>query len=365
MIIKPLNLKVLWLLLIPTDVVLVFIAHNSQTIVENFYSNNLNKLTREILSYASGVFSFSIGELLIILILLMLIQTIIKLFTSFRKYSNSKLHIKVFLIKIMSIIGALYFLFLFTWGLNYYRQPISKLMGLDVHPTSTAELENLCITLIKTTNELSAIIPRGKSSNIITLNKFQPILSKVSILYKDNSKLYPFFSGSYCNPKPIIFSKFMSYAGLTGFYFPFTSEPNVNTDMPYIDVPFTACHEAAHQRGFAREDEANFIAYIICNNSSDVIFRYSGNFNALIYSMNALYNYNPNEYYRLTKEYSYNLKHDLKEYDTYWQRYSGPIENLSETINNAYLKTNNQQRGIYSYGQMVDLLLAYYNSKKD
>jgi len=58
----------------------------------------------------------------------------------------------------------------------------------------------------------------------------------------------------------------MSYLGIGGVYFPFTGEANVNISMPHTSIPFTACHEMAHQIGFAREDEANFIAYIACKN---------------------------------------------------------------------------------------------------
>lgn len=358
--IKLLYFKFFCIVLLPVNILLTYIASHYPAVVEHLYSNKLNKLTREILSSCSGIFNFSIGELIILLLLLVFLQILIKLFIDLRKHSKEKLFYKTLLINIVSLMGFIYFIFLFSWGLNYYRQPISKLMNLDIHATSTIELENLCNTLISNANELSELMSRDKNNNIIMPNGIQPLLSKVPILYKANSKLYPFFSGYYCKPKPIIFSKFMSYAGLTGFYFPFTAEPNINTDMPYISLPFTACHETAHQRGFAREDEANFIAFIICNNNNDVIFRYSGNFNALIYSMNALYSYNPNQYYLLAKKYSYNLKHDLKSYNAYWQKYSGPIESLSETVNNAYLKANSQKKGIYSYGQMVDLLLAYY-----
>jgi len=48
----------------------------------------------------------------------------------------------------------------------------------------------------------------------------------------------------------------MSYLGIGGVYFPFTGEANVNISMPHTSIPFTACHEMAHQIGFAREDEA-------------------------------------------------------------------------------------------------------------
>ena len=73
----------------------------------------------------------------------------------------------------------------------------------------------------------------------------------------------------------------MSRLGLSGFYMPFTGEPNFNDAQPDFDLPYVIAHEKAHQRGFAREDEANFIAFLVCVNSTDPYLRYSGYLNAL------------------------------------------------------------------------------------
>jgi len=68
----------------------------------------------------------------------------------------------------------------------------------------------------------------------------------------------------------------MSIFGLGGAFLAYTGEANVNTAMPEIQQPFVAAHEIAHQMGFAREDEANFIAYLACRVHPDIDFRYSG-----------------------------------------------------------------------------------------
>ena len=150
----------------------------------------------------------------------------------------------------------------------------------------------------------------------------------------------------------------MSYEGISGFYFPFTGEPNVNIDIPASIIPCTVCHEMAHQRGFAREDEANFISYLVCSINPDVTFQYSGTLLALINSMNSLYKYAPQKYKTLIATYSKGLNRDLLELDQYWNYYEGPLEKLSTKINNTYLKANLQKNGVFSYGRMVDLLLA-------
>ncbi len=66
-------------------------------------------------------------------------------------------------------------------------------------------------------------------------------------------------------------------------------EANYNGHMPEMDIPSTVCHELSHLKGFMREDEANFIAYLACRQSDSAAFRYSGALLAYIYSGNALY----------------------------------------------------------------------------
>ncbi len=128
--------------------------------------------------------------------------------------------------------------------------------------------------------------------------------------------------------------------------------------MP-MSVAYTAAHEAAHQRGLAREDEANFSSYLVLSNTDDVYLKYSGTILALIHSMNALYKYDADEYTRLRNMYNDRLKADLRANSEFWQQYEGKVAETATEVNNTYLEHNDQEDGVQSYGRMVDLLLAY------
>ena len=50
--------------------------------------------------------------------------------------------------------------------------------------------------------------------------------------------------------------------------------------------------------------------------------------------------------------------------NAYWAQFEDQvIAQVSETVNDAYLKANNQQDGTQSYGRMVDLLLADFRQR--
>jgi hypothetical protein len=159
-------------------------------------------------------------------------------------------------------------------------------------------------------------------------------------------------------PKPVMLSSLMSYAGISGIFIPFTGEANVNATLPEWQIPFTAAHELAHQRGYAREDEANYVGYRACRAHPDRDFQYSGTFEAALYALGALAGADRAAYGRLRATLSPPLVRDLGALSAWRARYRSRLGRVQDRVNDAYLKTQGQRDGVQSYGRMVDLLLA-------
>jgi hypothetical protein len=164
-------------------------------------------------------------------------------------------------------------------------------------------------------------------------------------------------------PKPVLASKLMSYCGITGVFFPMTGEANVNMDILDAEAPFTMCHELAHQLGYAREDEANFIAWLACDASPYADFRYSGNLMALLHLMNRLYEADSGRHGAVWGACPAGVARDLAEMGAYWEKHEGAASEASTRINDAFLKINRQQEGVASYGRMADLMLGYLRQR--
>jgi hypothetical protein len=165
----------------------------------------------------------------------------------------------------------------------------------------------------------------------------------------------PALSGS---PKLAVLSPLLSYLGIGGIFSPFTGEANVNATLPDWDLPFTAEHELAHQHGFAREDEANYVGYLACRDHPDRDFRYSGTFQAGLYALGALARADRAAYARLRVTLAPPLGRDLAALQAWRARYESRLGEVQDRVNDAYLKTQGQRAGIRSYGRMVDLLIA-------
>ena len=166
-------------------------------------------------------------------------------------------------------------------------------------------------------------------------------------------------------PKSIFLSEGMCYLKITGIYMPLTLEANVNTAIRPDELAATMCHELSHLRGYMEEAEANFIAYLACIKSDDKECRYAGTLLALIHAKNALYKADPDKNSEINALLSDGVKRDLTARNAFWQQYETPVAQVAESINDGYLKLNQQSDGVKSYGRMVDLLLGLAGGTKE
>lgn len=340
----------------------------ASSFIESFYSLKIFRLINKPISLITGIIPISISEVslyfLLILVVFKLFVFIKNMIKTPKVYLN-KTFLKRMFKRILLIVLILYFSFLILWGLNYYRMPLAQSLGLPVAKYSKNDLMELCQYLIDESNSLRKGMNEDKNGVMTISEGRRWVLRNAYFGYDAISHTFTVLSGKYGTPKPVMLSELMCYTGITGIYFPFTGEANININTPLPSLPHVVTHEMAHQRGYAREDEANFIAYLTCIFHWDVKFKYSGHLLALTHSMNALYKEDKENYDFLKNRYSDGLKRDLTYINTFWKKYDGPVEKISNDLNDAYLKANNQKDGVKSYGRMVDLLIAYHKNNEN
>lgn len=349
---------------LPAGIAFFMISSYMPQLTEKYYSNVFYKAIAQPVSVITGLVPFSVAELFILFFVIWIIYGTVRAIISItlqRAFTKKK--ITAFVFSMIRIAGVIYLSFVLLWGMNYNRLSFAQIAGMNVQPSSLEELSEVCEILIHRANSIRKSIYADDDTMVLKEGKMDALL-RTEKGYRIASEKYPELAGTYGRPKPVFFSKFMSYTGIWGIFFPFTAEANINMEIPDSMIPNTIAHEMAHQRGFAREDEANYIAYLVCSMHPDKDFQYSGLLLAIIHSMNSLYTYDIDEYKRLTSLYGNGIKNDLKEIDRFSIKYKGPIEQISTEINNAYLKANRQREGVHSYGRMVDLLIAEYRNSK-
>lgn len=351
--------KLCLIILAPLGYITLYAASFKPEMVEAVYSRRLYRILEIPVSVLTGIFPFSVIEMLIFSLSVFLILKIALFIVKVAKGKAKGL--KNFINGCISIVAALctvYFLFVVMGGLNYQRLPFSEIVHYNMESPSLEELIKVCNDLTFQTNELREFVEEDENRVMKLSTGIGDTLKRAYKGYDIAGKYVPELSGNFGRPKGVILSPLMSFTGITGIYSPFTGEANVNVAIPQCDIPFTACHEMAHQRGFLREDEANYIAYLVCISHPDKDFQYSGALAALIYATNALYNNDREQYAIIRQSFSDGVNRDLKAINNYWQKYDTPVQEFSSSVNDTYLKANMQKDGVKSYGRMVDLLIA-------
>ncbi len=275
--------------------------------------------------------------------------------------------------------SVLLFLYTINCGINYQRESFSEKSGLLAEQYTTEELKNTCEWLTKEVNARAAWVKRNAKGEMILgsrdaaekeevreqqkgaggeMDVQSPVDAAVFAMER-LAEEYPDIKGYYPRPKPVCVSEILSYQGLTGVYSPFTVEANYNADMPDYNIPFTLCHELSHLRGFMQEEEANFIAFLACSGSERKDFQYSGYLLAWSYSMSALRRSAAEEWQEVRAGLDEQIEADLRQNSLFWDSYDGKVAEVSDIVNDTYLKVNGQSDGVKSYGKMVDLIIAY------
>jgi hypothetical protein len=358
--------KRLWLLLCaPAALLLTFLAAAHPgfaewyaTVIYPPFSLGINTLT--------SLVPFSLAELLLVLLIFGIIYTIIRYILKFmRDTENRRENLFKWIINLLCAASVLYFIFTITCGINYSRYPFAQTSGLEVRASSKAELTELCNELADKINALRKNVQIDKNGVMrLSDSSLHHTAKQAQTAYNKINADYPLLRPGYGQPKLVFGSRLMSYCNITGIFVPFTFEANVNTDVPNFSIPFTMCHELSHLRGYMREDETNFIGYLVCEKSDDPDFRYSGNMLAFIHVSNALYGTDPAAANKVFGKLSEGVRRDLQNNSAYWAKFEGPVADTANTVNDQYLKANRQEDGIKSYGRMVDLLLSEYRAKK-
>jgi len=347
------------LALLPAAAGLQLAAGAAPSLVERLYSEKLYRLVAATFAAAFGRVPFSVGEAL----LWMAVGggaawTLRRLRRLARARGRRPAVLVSTLADAWAGSGALYLAFVILWGLNYRRPPFAALAGMDTRPATIAELSAVCERLIDESNRMREGLPEDAEGVARLADGRSGALRRVAAGYREAGRSQPVLEGPSAPAKPVVISTALSYLGISGIFCPFTGEANVNMTLPDPDVPFAASHELAHARGFAREDEANYLGYLACTRHPDADFRYSGLLAASVYAMNALVRVDREAHARLDARRAPDVRRDLAALRAWAERYRGPAERVSQVVNNVYLKSQGEKEGVRSYGRMVDLLIA-------
>ncbi|WP_228448516.1 MULTISPECIES: DUF3810 domain-containing protein [unclassified Chryseobacterium] len=292
---------------------------------------------------------FSMGDIIYILLGIALFYSLI---ASYKKKNRN-----ASLLRILVIVNIFYFTYQIFWGMLYFQTPIIKKLSRqdapEIHKAKKLALQYLekCKLTRTTVHE--------DHNGIFVVTNLQAVQQE--ILFQQ-TQLPKYISDKKATQilavKPSVFKKVMNFTGILGYYNPFTAEAQYNAELPHTYIPFTTAHETSHQLGFAREQEANFIGYLIGVHSSNTDLRYSTEYFTLKSLLRFIVEEDPEFVKAVIRNYSPAMKRDRAYEKSFAFRHQGWLDELFGFTNNLFLKSN-QQEGSVTYSYFIDLLLNY------
>jgi hypothetical protein len=345
-----------WIVLIIAAILIKFASTQPLWVEEN-YSTGIYPYIARLQRSLFGWIPFSIGDLFYAFLILVIIYKTVQFI---RYIFKRKINRQYFLSGLKQVLFFFLFVYVFfysLWGLNYNRKGIVYQLNIEIKKYSVEELDTVTSILQERLNYYAANINLRQRDSF---DKKKTLFERTteSYLYANNN--YSFLRYDPQSLKPSLFSYLGNYFGFQGYYNPFSGEGQVNTTIPKFLEPYVSAHEVAHQLGYAKENEANFVGYIACKAYPNNTFRYSTYFDMYLYAISELDRKDSLLAESLTEKLHPQAKKDIEELRTFLRRYRNRVEPIISWVYDGYLQANDQPEGKRTYNMVIAYLVAYY-----
>lgn len=324
--------------------------------VEKGYTYGLYQPISRVLRFSLGWLPFSLGDILYFVAFFWLVAKTWK-FLSLLARRQVKTYLSWILFrKYLRLMVGVYIIFNLFWGLNYNRQGIASQLALNVEPYNKEDLYQLSLVLQQ------RLCQEGEKVDSIKRLRFRnkkQLFDESVKQFKKAAVAFPYFSYPYPSIKPSLLTPFGHYFGFTGYYNPFSGEAQLKTTIPNFLKPFVTCHEIAHQLGYAKENEANMVSFLVGRQSPDTDFRYSVYWEMYAYTIRQLYRHDRERGWLLMQTVHPRYKIDYEVYYNYIMEGTNKVEPLVTRFYDNFLKMNNQPKGTMTYNEVTAWLIAY------
>jgi hypothetical protein len=321
--------------------------------VENVYVPHIYTPLAKAQRLLFGWLPFSLGDILYLLVIIGIGYLLFKLIQKIYKKTFSFGIFKKYWTRILTTGLYVYVVFNLFWGLNYSRKGIAHQLQIEVKKYTRADVEPLLAQIIKKLNAYADTAYFTQNLGYDTCNKY------AVDCYKELNAKHSFISYSQKSVKKMMSSQLQNYMGFLGYYNPFTGEAQINHSVPKIMIPTIFLHEMAHQLGYAKEDEANFVGYLAAKESTNAYFKYSCYFDLLQYVAGELNNIDSIATKPYIKTLHPSVVENLKTWQYFRKKHESIFSDATAWIYNQFLKAADRPQGIATYNEVVALLIAY------
>lgn len=233
------------------------------------------------------------------------------------------------------------------WGLNYRRVPVAESLQLQP-PRASSALERFALAAAERARASAGDLPRGdrySASRVVA--ELAPAFARVQ------QRLGLPVSARPGRPKRSLFNPYFRWAAIDGVTSPLVPEIMVVSDLTPAEVHATVAHEWAHLAGYASEDEASFVGWLICLDAGGAA-RYSGWLFALLKAAGA----SPVDGREWLRRAGPDVIADIQAIEARYLSSSVTVREAASATYDQFLRANRVKGGIASYDAVLQLMLA-------
>ena len=245
--------------------------------------------------------------------------------------------------------SVIYLVFALTWGLNYGREPLRARLDYDaarVTPDAVAAFAR------ERVERVNALHGQAHAAEWMTWEALPVALGAgYRLVQRELADVRPAVPGI---PKWSILTFYFERAGVSGMTNPFVLEVIVDRSQLPFERPFVAAHEWAHLAGYAREDEANFIGWLICRHGSPGA-QYSAELAALVSALASIPGSDRNA---IVGAIGPGPRRDIRAIADRSARVWPRLRQPAWWLYDRYLRANRVEHGVRSYGAALELMVG-------
>ena len=310
--------------------VLIQMGQRYSTLVDMIYPY-VTRSVQSFLTAWTGGFPFLVWQTAVIFLLIVLVAALVLVFIF-------KLKVVRWLGWAVTAVAALVLLHTGIYGLNQYAGPIEDDLRLNMVDYTQTELENATKFYRDKAMEQADKIARDENSDP-DFGEFQALAELTGNGFRTlaRERSFSIFGGDYTPVKELGWAPIYSAWGKAGVTVALTGEAAVNPNIPDQGLPFAMAHEMAHRLCIAREDEANFSAFLACAENEDLSYQYSGYFMAYNFCIEALSTVDEAAADAIRSDVQGNLARDIEEYGKFFdENHDEQITMLVTTVTDTY-----------------------------
>jgi hypothetical protein len=245
--------------------------------------------------------------------------------------------------------SAIYLAFVLMWGFNYGREPLRARLDFDrgrVTPDAVAAFAR------ERVERVNALHGQAHAAGWPAWEALPAALGAgYERVQRELADVRPAVPGV---PKRSILTFYFERAGVSGMTNPFALEVVVDRSQLPFERPFVAAHEWAHLAGYAREDEASFIGWLVCL-QGPAGAQYSAELAALISALGSMPGSDTSAVVRTIGP---GPRRDIRAVADRSERVWPWLRRPAWWLYDRYLRANRVEQGVQSYGAALELMVG-------